>query len=75
MSLTTEPRPGRRSAAGFAIAAAVLTVGLGACGDDPFAFRWNDVPDTAQIYSLARPELNLPSGFSFMRWPTTSATS
>jgi len=44
---------------------AALAVSLTACGDDPFAFPWSDVPDTAVIYSLARPELNIPSGFSF----------
>ncbi|MDH3205258.1 MAG: hypothetical protein OEO79_01520 [Gemmatimonadota bacterium] len=46
-------------------ALAALTISLTACGDDPFAFRWSDAPDTAQIYSLARPELNIESGFSF----------
>lgn len=40
-------------------------VALAACGDDPFSFQWSDVPDTARIYSLARPELNVASGFSF----------
>lgn len=44
---------------------AALSVALGACGDDPFAFNWSDVPDTTRIYSLARPELNVRSGFSF----------
>jgi len=47
------------------MAAAVLTAALSACGSDPFQYNWSDVPDTVQIYSLARPELNLPSGFSF----------
>jgi hypothetical protein len=45
-------------------------VGLAACGDDPFAVEWSDAPDTVQIYSLARPELNLPSGFSFVPVPS-----
>jgi hypothetical protein len=49
----------------MAATAAALLVALSACGDDPFDFNWSDVPDTAQIYSLARPELNLLSGFSF----------
>ena len=26
---------------------------------DPFTYNWSDVPDTVQIYSLARPELNV----------------
>jgi hypothetical protein len=63
--LITEAGIGRWSAPRIALAAAVLTATLSACGDDPFAYNWSDVPDTVQIYSLARPELNLPSGFSF----------
>ena len=47
------------------VALAVLAVSLAACGDDPFAFNWSDVPDTTRIYSLDRPELNISSGFSF----------
>ena len=43
----------------------VLAVGLAACDDDPFAFRWDPEPDTVLLYSLARPELNLVSAFSF----------
>lgn len=43
------------------------SVGLVACGDDPFAFDWIDVPDTVLLYSLARPELNLVSAFSFFQ--------
>ena len=39
--------------------------GLAACGADPFAFNWSDAPDTAVVYSLARPELNLPSAYNF----------
>jgi hypothetical protein len=55
----------RRYAPAIPAALAALTVALGACGDDPFAFEWSDEPDTVKIYSLARPELNIPSGFSF----------
>jgi len=55
--------PSRTSKA-VALACALLT-GLAACGDDPFAFQWDDVPDTVVLYSLARPELNLVSGFNF----------
>jgi hypothetical protein len=36
-----------------------------ACGSDPFAFNWTASKDTVQLYSLARPELNLYSGFNF----------
>jgi hypothetical protein len=38
-----------------------------ACGDNPFAFDWSDAPDTVLLYSLARPELNLASGFAFFQ--------
>lgn len=44
-----------------------LTAGVAGCGDDPFAFDWNDTPDTVLLYSLARPELNLESGFAFLQ--------
>lgn len=41
-----------------------------ACGDDPFQVRWLESPDTVLLYSLARPELNLVSGFNFQaRFP------
>jgi hypothetical protein len=48
----------------FAVAAA-LSTGLGACGGDPFAINWAASPDTVLLYSLARPELNLSSGYNF----------
>jgi len=63
--LTTEADYGRWSAPRIAMAAAVLTAALSACGDDPFSYKWSDVPDTVSMYSLARPELNLPDAFSF----------
>jgi hypothetical protein len=65
----------RRIAPRVAALSAALVVLLAACGDDPFAFQWSDVPQTAVIYSLARPELNIPSGFSFYdgaAWPIES---
>lgn len=40
-------------------------MGLAACNEDPFAFDWYDTPDTTFLFSLARPELNLASGFNF----------
>lgn len=55
-------RPSRRLAA--VVAAMGLVAGT-ACGDDPFTIRWTENPDTVLLYSLARPELNLTSGFSF----------
>lgn len=48
-----------------AAAACAMLTGLAACGDDPFAFQWDDAPDTVVLYSLARPQLNLASGFNF----------
>lgn len=46
--------------------AAGLALGGTACGDDPFQINWEEAPDTVLIYSLARPELNLASGFSLI---------
>lgn len=46
---------------------AALLMGLAACGDDPFEYDWSDIPDTVQLYSLARPEINLVSGFNFLQ--------
>ena len=48
-------------------AAAALLMGLVGCSGDPFAFNWNDTPDTVLLFSLARPELNLVSGFAFFQ--------
>ena len=42
-------------------------MGTTACGDDPFAFNWNDAPDTVLLYSLDRPELNLVSAYNFLQ--------
>lgn len=63
MKTLTAQRRWNAPAAG--LAAAVLVASATACGDDPFAFRWDDTPDTVQLYSLARPELNLVSAFNF----------
>ena len=46
-----------------AAAAFFFTSMAGACGDDPFAITWISTPDTTLLYSLARPELNLPTAF------------
>ena len=64
--------PQKRWHAPAAATVAALLMGLGACGDDPFSFRWDASPDTVQLYSLARPELNLQSGISFVPPPSTS---
>ncbi len=42
------------------------TLGLGACGDDPFEVRWASDIDTVTLYSLARPEVGLASAFDFV---------
>jgi hypothetical protein len=47
------------------VLAALLVAGAAACGDDPYAIDWAASPDTVLLYALARPELNLPSGFDF----------
>ena len=58
-------RPRARSRLLAAVVAAGLIGTLG-CGDDPFAIRWVEAPDTVLLYSLVRPEQNLFSGFSFI---------
>lgn len=58
------PRP--HPAAVVLFLAALLP--LAACDDDPFGVReWDARPDTVLLYSLDRPELNLPSGYNFNR--------
>ena len=69
----TDLSPPKRWHAPAAAMLAALLVGLVACGDDPFSFNWSDAPDTVLLYSLARPELGLESGFSFV--PPPSMTS
>jgi len=62
---THQARPGRTHAPKIAALVAALATGLAACGSDPFAFNWNDRPDTVVLYSLARPEMAVPSAFNF----------
>ena len=38
---------------------------VNACGDDPFEIQWELQADTVLLYSLARPEMNMDSGFNF----------
>ncbi len=61
----SQPRFPRRARLAAALAALTVGVVAGACGDDPFAIRWAEQPDTVTLFSLARPELNLQSGFDF----------
>jgi len=52
--------------AGHSLALFLLLPGIWACDDNPFKIRWVADPDTVLLYSLARPELNLNSGFDFV---------
>lgn len=64
----THPRRFQHGRAPVAlVGATTFAILLAGCSDDPFAFDWNDTPQTVLLYSLARPELNLASGFSFNR--------
>ena len=54
-----------RSALRF-VATGALSFVAAACGRNPFELQWVESKlDTAMIYSMARPELNLPSAFDF----------
>ena len=48
------------------VAAFVVSFWSAGCGTDPFRLQWFQEPDTALIYSLSRPELNLASAFNFV---------
>jgi hypothetical protein len=48
------------------VVALPLLAGTLACNDDLFKIKWQENPDTANLYSLARPELNLLSAFDFV---------
>jgi hypothetical protein len=49
----------------FRVAVLVVGLALTAGCEDPFQVNWEARTDTALIYSLARPEPNLPSAFNF----------
>lgn len=61
-STTPPPTPTAPARALLLLGALALLAG---CGDDPFQRDWEVDPETATIFSLARPELELPSAFSF----------
>ena len=46
----------------------LLSMNVASCSrDNPFDLKWTEAnPDTALIYSLSRPEMNLPSGFDLV---------
>jgi len=54
----------------MAIAAVAAMASAASCGGDPFNIPWTAAPDTVLLYSMARPELNLPSAFNFNRRTT-----
>lgn len=47
------------------VAAFVVGTAVAACDADPFEPQWASAIDTVQLFTLARPELNLPSAFGF----------
>lgn len=63
------PRAARLLRAGvFAPLLALASFVAGGCEDDPFGLDdWEARPDTLLLYSLARPELNLPSAVNLYR--------
>ncbi|HZD03823.1 MAG TPA: hypothetical protein VE173_02865, partial [Longimicrobiales bacterium] len=61
--LATSPR--RRAALVLALAGLAGSAALAGCGDNGLQPNWTAFPDTAVLFTLARPELNLPSAFSF----------
>ncbi|MCJ7628965.1 MAG: hypothetical protein MUO50_11340, partial [Longimicrobiales bacterium] len=55
----------RLSRAWLILALPLLAAAM-ACDDDLYKINWEENPDTAYLYSLARPELNLLSAFDFI---------
>ncbi len=52
---------------------AASMVGLTGCGENIFEAKWTTARvDTVVVYSLARPEVNLPAGFDFVGRRTIS---
>jgi len=61
------PRTPFARIATVALPALVFGWAASACSDDPFGFEnWTANPDTVQLFSLARPELNLNSAYDFV---------
>lgn len=57
-------RPNSMARAGRWVALA-LALCVAGCGDDPFIIRWEVNPDTASLFSLSVPDLDLPSAYNF----------
>ncbi len=60
------PRRTVRLSWAWLVLAIPLLASAMACDDDLFKINWEEDPDTAYLYSLARPELNLLSAFDFI---------
>jgi hypothetical protein len=59
------PRRPSRAVSAWLVLLPILGLAT-ACDDDLFQVNWVENPDTAFLHSLARPELNLLSGFDFI---------
>lgn len=59
-------RPSSVRLGGLVLFAGVYTLASTACGNNPFDLNWEVDPDTAVVYSLARPELNLPTAYDLV---------
>ncbi|MFV2006501.1 MAG: hypothetical protein ACC667_03600 [Longimicrobiales bacterium] len=51
---------------GLAVFGGAYTLASSACGTNPFAIDWQSSPDTAIVYSLSLPELNLPTAYDLV---------
>jgi hypothetical protein len=51
----------------IALALVLLAGTTAACGDDPFAFQWDENPREALLYSIDRDERNRPSAFGMLQ--------
>ena len=48
------------------VAATVVLLVLGGCGDDPFLVRWTENPRETTLFALDREEMNRPAGFNML---------
>lgn len=61
-----KPRPAGKARFLWALILFPLLAPVTACDDDLYTINWEERPDTAYLFSLARPELNLLSAFDFI---------
>jgi hypothetical protein len=59
-------RPHRLLRSALAFSGTLYLPFLSAGCDDPYTIEWYEIPDTATLYSMARPEMNLSSAFDFL---------